>query len=211
MSVTRQLFAASVLGAALSLGMAGCATQRPDVIPASAQIQTSGNGPINFTAPNDGMAYVYDASSNRLLWSGPVRAGQIVNVDPQKNQIALGNQVVAMRTLQPGDHLDVYFDPTPGVQPAGAPMERQPMERQPAPPPPQQGNYPQGTGATPTPSGGTTVNGQGVIVTPSVTVTPTNPNQQQQLQPPPPQQPPQQQQPSPPPQQPSNTNQPNQP
>jgi hypothetical protein len=183
----RKILFASVAGATLSLGVAGCATQRPDVIPPTAQVQTSGNGPVSFTPPTDGMAYVYDEASNRLIWSGPVRAGQTVSVDPQKNQIALGSQVVATRTLQAGDRHDVYFDPSPNAQPAGMPMERQPSpyyQQQPAPNP---ANGPQGTGVNPSnmpPSGqGTTVNGQGVLVTPSVTVTPTNPGQQQTLPP----------------------------
>ncbi|HWE93711.1 MAG TPA: hypothetical protein VG269_07020 [Tepidisphaeraceae bacterium] len=185
MSAIRKMLLVSVAGATLSLGVAGCATQRPDVIPATAQVQTSGNGSVSFTPPTDGMAYIYDQASNQLVWSGPVRAGQTLTVDPQKNQIALGSQVVAMRTLQPGDRHDVYFDPSPNAQPAGMPMERQQQYyQQPAPPP---ANGPQGTGVNPSnmpPSGqGTTVNGQGVLVTPSVTVTPTNPGQQQTLPP----------------------------
>jgi hypothetical protein len=188
MSVFRKILFASVAGATLSLGVAGCATQRPDVIPATAQVQTSGNGPVSFTPPSDGMAYVYDQAANRLIWSGQVKAGQTVSVDPQKNQVAVGNQVVATRILQGGDRHDLYFDPSPNAQPAAMPMERQPSPppqyyQQPAPNP----AGPQGTGVNPSnmpPSGqGTTVNGQGVLVTPSVTVTPTNPGQQQNLPP----------------------------
>jgi hypothetical protein len=217
MTVIRQMFAASVAAAALSLGIAGCASQRPDVVPASAQLQTSGNGPVSFTPPTDGTAYVYDQATNRLLWSGPVRSGQMVVVDPNRNQIALGSQIVATRTLQPGDRNDIYFEPAPGsAQPAGMPMERQQQPPQPPPtyrePMPTQGTTPQGTGANPSnpqnPNAGTTVQGQGVLVTPSVTVTPTNPGQQQQTgqqptQQPTGQQPPAQQQPLPPAQQPA--------
>lgn len=189
MSAIRRMFQVSMAGVALSLGVAGCATQRPDVIPASAQVQTSGTSETNFTPPTDGTAYVYDQSSNRLLWSGPVKPGQTVHVDPQKNQIAIGNQVVATRTLTPGDRVDIYYEPMPGAaQPAAMPMERQPMpppQPQPAPGTYYQGQYPQGTGVNQQnpgnpPPPGSTVSGPGVLVTPSVTVTPQQQQPQQQ-------------------------------
>ena len=122
----RRLIVSSLAGVSLSIAVAGCQPERPDVIPSSAQMTVSGRT-MHFTAPNDGMVYVYDKPAQRLLWSGAVVSGQAVDVDPQKNQIMLGGSVVANKIPNPNDETDLYFDRAP----MPLPMQNQPINTTP--------------------------------------------------------------------------------
>lgn len=101
-------------GAALSLGVMGCQSdQRPPFIPSSAQVMDSGNGMIHYTAPDNGMVYVYDRVQDKLVWSGNILKGQSLDVDPDKNQVVENGAIVTMKTLNRGDMTDVYFSAQP--------------------------------------------------------------------------------------------------
>lgn len=154
MKSLRQILVASAAGLSLSLAVIGCQPDHPDIVPSSAQLQSSGNGMIRFTAANDGTAYVYDKPTSRLLWSGHVSQGQTVTIDPGKNEILLDSQPIASRTLVAGDVTEVYFAASPTPAPV-APMQ-QPQQ--------QSGNYSNSN------------YNNGLTVTPSVTVQPNNGN-----------------------------------
>ena len=112
MYLIHRLAVTSFAAAALSLGVAGCLPEHPDVIPSSAQLTVSGRT-LHYIAANDGMVYAYDKPTQRLLWSGRVLRGQSVDIDPQKNQITLGGSVVANKLLYANNDVDLYFDPSP--------------------------------------------------------------------------------------------------
>lgn len=110
----RHIAMACVTGAALSFGFIGCQSeQRPPFIPSNAELMDSGNGQIHYTAPGDGMVYIYDHAQTKLVWSGNILKGQSLDIDPMKNQVVEDNAIVTMRTLNSGDVNDVYFVPTP--------------------------------------------------------------------------------------------------
>jgi hypothetical protein len=109
MSPLPRFISGSLAAAVLSLAVAGCQPERPDVVPTSAQMVISGRT-IHFMVPNDGTAYVYDKPAQRLLWSGRVLKGQSIDVDPQKNQIVVAGSVVANKLLSPSNETDLYFD-----------------------------------------------------------------------------------------------------
>jgi len=106
----------------------GCsAHQRPELVPASARLQMSGTGREVYTAADDGMVYIYDKSTDHLLWSGQVLRGQTVVVDPQTDQITLNGTIVSNRAPILGSHgIDVYYDPGRFERPAAAAGARMP-------------------------------------------------------------------------------------
>src|SRR4051812_47815042 len=91
----------------------GCAShQRPELVPGSARLQMSGTGREVYTAPDNGMVYVYDKSTDHLLWSGQVLRGQTVVVDPKTDQITLNGAIVSNRApIHDSRGIDVYYDP----------------------------------------------------------------------------------------------------
>jgi len=106
----------------------GCSSQqRPELVPASARLQMSATGREVYTAPDDGMVYVYDKSTDHLLWSGQVMRGQTVVVDPQTDQISLNGAIVSNRAPIHGSHgIDLYYDPGRFERPAAAAGARMP-------------------------------------------------------------------------------------
>ena len=58
----------------------------------------------------EGTIYVVDGESNKVLYSGPVRAGANVVVDPAANAITINDQQVKPKTnLQPRHTYRLYF------------------------------------------------------------------------------------------------------
>jgi|SwirhisoilCB2_FD_contig_51_3775716_length_428_multi_2_in_0_out_0_1 hypothetical protein len=106
-------FVAPLAGLALSLGVVGCATTNEHV-PSNAQMVSSGNETVAFTAPRHGMVYVVDKNTNKLLYSGNVDRGQVVTIDPTKRDrnITLDNNTVTQESLNVGHTYQIYFEPS---------------------------------------------------------------------------------------------------
>lgn len=105
-------FAGALMGVALTVGAVGCATTNEN-IPVNAQMVTSGNETIAYTAPHDGMVYVLDKNTNKLLYSGNILKGQAVSVDPTRKDrnIVIDNNAVTQQALNVGHTYQVYFTP----------------------------------------------------------------------------------------------------
>lgn len=101
MTGIRKILATSATAAILAMGVVACEEQHPQVVPGDANLVESGNQKGVYTAPHDGMVYVYDQQSNRLIWSGNVHRDEQVTVDPAKNEVTRNGQVVAKGTLTP--------------------------------------------------------------------------------------------------------------
>jgi hypothetical protein len=98
-----------------SLGMllaVGCAS-RHKAIPESATLVAADQGNIDFVAPGDGRVYVEDRTANKLLYSGQVREGQHLNVQPTKDRIAVDGQMVRDQKIRDLDNLRVFFQRDP--------------------------------------------------------------------------------------------------
>ena len=65
---------------------------------------------VNFTAPADGMVYVYDRSAKQMLYSGRVRQGESLELDPMRNNIRLAGSVVMEKDLRDLNEYQVWFD-----------------------------------------------------------------------------------------------------
>jgi hypothetical protein len=151
MSLLRHVALASLAGLAFAV-LPGCATPPQNVLPNGAMNVESGSGPMHFMAPVDGTVYVYQPANQHLIWSGPVTRNQSVDVEPTKDEIVVGGRVAATGALQANARNEVYFEPSPVVEPTPVPAAHVQ--------PPQ------------TPESGSAYN-TGVILTPNVSVQPS--------------------------------------
>lgn len=91
---------------------AGCAAERPESVPADARsvAKQAGNNPVNFTAPHDGMVYVYDRSAQKMVYSGRVQRGETLELDPRRDNVRLDGRTVLEKDLRDLNEYQVWFD-----------------------------------------------------------------------------------------------------
>lgn len=110
MTRIRKILATSATATILAMGVVACEEQHPQVVPGDAQLVESGNQKGVYTASHEGMVYVYDQQSNRLIWSGNVHRDDKISVDPSKNEITRNGQVVGKGTLTPYHTEQFWFE-----------------------------------------------------------------------------------------------------
>ena len=121
-----QKWAALVFGVLVVVALAGgCASKRPQSVPADARsvAQQSGSYPVNFTAPGDGTIFVYDKSSKRMVYSGRMKQGETLEMEPKRNNIRLDGRVVLEQRLRDLNEYQVWFDEEPTAATAGRRVE----------------------------------------------------------------------------------------
>jgi hypothetical protein len=98
-------------GAVLLTTILGCA-DRNSAVPISATLRAEGNGDKVSAAadPGGGTAYVYDATDNKLVWSGEVHSGQTVAVSARDDNITVDGRVVHQKDIHPGHKYRIFFD-----------------------------------------------------------------------------------------------------
>jgi hypothetical protein len=115
------------LGASMLLGLAGCASQDLDEpmatdsrpvagdtrhdVPAGATLIKEGHEPLLYQAPSDGTVWVYNASDKRLVYTGAIRAGQTVHVDPDHDFVLMNGQKVVDMKMDDFDRHQILFAP----------------------------------------------------------------------------------------------------
>ena len=104
----------------VATGVCGCAPERPESVPADAKsiAKQSGSNPVNFTAPDDGSIYVYDRSEKKMVYSGRLKEGETVEVDPRRDKVRVDGRVVLEKQLRDLNEYQVWFDQEPAAQPA---------------------------------------------------------------------------------------------
>jgi len=110
MKSLRHIASAALLGAASSIFLAGCGGEHPSDIPSAATMATEGSGRLSYTAPSDGTVYVYDDTTDHLIYSGRVERGQVVTVNPKDDRITVDSRTAYEGRLPGGDDRRVYFD-----------------------------------------------------------------------------------------------------
>src|SRR5918993_3907604 len=110
MRCTTRLSVVIVFTLACWMMLTGCAAERPDSVPADARsvAKQSGTNPINFTAPRDGTVYVYDRSANNMLYSGRVRHGETVELDPKRDSIRVDGRTVMNKDIRDLNEYQVW-------------------------------------------------------------------------------------------------------
>jgi len=120
--------AAIVILATFNLG-GGCASDnksehRQDVdqpyrIPQGADMVAEGNEKVKWTADMDGTVFVFDRDKNNIRYTGPVRRGDDVIIQPDRDKIYIGERNVYQGNLEKHSWHKIYF--VPGRDIEGAP------------------------------------------------------------------------------------------
>ena len=105
-----QIAAPVVAGAALFLGVAGCGHDRPDEVSPNAATIATGHELVTATAPHDGTVYVWDATANKMVYTGKVQRGDEVRVDAKKNRVLFNDKVAVQRDLINDHNYKVFFE-----------------------------------------------------------------------------------------------------
>ena len=108
----RKWFAPALLGTAACVGLTACATEMEHGIPADASLVSEGNQRIAYRAPYDGQVYVYNAATNRLVYSGRVHRDEMVEVRPNEDRITIDGNRVTDANVRSGDTYRVFFERT---------------------------------------------------------------------------------------------------
>jgi hypothetical protein len=89
--------------------LAGCASDLPELQP-SGTVALQGAEPLSLKAPADGQISVYNVSTENLLYSGVIRKGQVVTIDPVAKNVLIDKMVANSKPLYGGDELKILFD-----------------------------------------------------------------------------------------------------
>lgn len=97
--------------------VAGCAPERPESVPADARSvsKQTGSNPINFTAPEDGTVYVYNRSTKKMIYSGALKRGQAMELDPKADVLRIDGRTVQETGLRELNEYQVWFDAEPST------------------------------------------------------------------------------------------------
>ena len=80
-------------------------------VPRDAQVVDEGRGDgLHYTARGDGTVYLVDSSADTVVWSSPVRDGDRVTINPDKNHIDVNGRERANIDLKSNDRFQLYFE-----------------------------------------------------------------------------------------------------
>jgi hypothetical protein len=96
----------------MAVTVAGCSTagQQTPIDPAATL--TLAGGPIVRTATDNGQISVLDVNQQQVVFSGYVKKGETVTLDPEAKQLTVGGEVAAAN-LRGGDEFQITFDAAP--------------------------------------------------------------------------------------------------
>lgn len=117
--------AAIVILATFNLG-GGCASNnkdearvdpdRPYRIPESADVVAEGHEKVKWTADMDGTVWIFDKDKNNIRWTGPVRRGDDIIIQPDRDKIYVGGRNIYQGNLEKQGWHKIYFVPEGGYQ-----------------------------------------------------------------------------------------------
>jgi hypothetical protein len=87
----------------------------PRGVPSGAHVMAQGRDNLMFTTPSAGTVYVYDATSTRVVWSGPARAQANVVVDPAADAVTVNDQQ-AGANVNPANQRHIDLEPSHDYQ-----------------------------------------------------------------------------------------------
>lgn len=93
-----------------AVAFTGCA-DRGNAIPLSASLRSEGNGAmVSYTTDTAGTGYVFDATDNKLVWSGAVHNRQMIAVDAKRDAIVVDGRAVHERDIHEGHRYRIFVD-----------------------------------------------------------------------------------------------------
>ena len=87
-------------------------TPLPRRLPRNSDLVREGFDKIRWTADLDGTVYVYDVDADHIAWTGRVRRGQEIVVDPKRDSVMVGDEVVYQDNLGKDAQHRIYFATT---------------------------------------------------------------------------------------------------
>jgi hypothetical protein len=100
------------LATAAALAVGGCASMRGDAVPARATLRAEGNGDlVSYTTDTGGTGYVYDATDDKLVWSGTLLANQMVSVDAKHDAVEVDGRRVREKGIHNGHRYRIFVEP----------------------------------------------------------------------------------------------------
>jgi len=110
MSLKRTIAGPLALSTLLLLALAaGCTNTGKNAIPAGADEVAADRGVLRHTVQRDGKIWVYDAETDKMVYTGQVHDGDKVIVDPGTNQITVGGTTVSEQPLIRDHKYRIYF------------------------------------------------------------------------------------------------------
>lgn len=90
-----------------------------------------GTGDISYRAPADGVVQVVDEGKREVIFAGPVRAGDEIQVKPRRNEIQINGQTVSDRALGNGAMYSITLQGSGGGYPSGYNQGYYPQQQRP--------------------------------------------------------------------------------
>ena len=94
------------------VGAAGCGGGDDAMTPVG-KLVAQGGDTFSYRSPSDGTIYVYDDALEKLVYSGPIRQGQVFTVDPRARRLTLDGKVIQDNALDSGSQHKIYLDENP--------------------------------------------------------------------------------------------------
>lgn len=105
----------TAVGGTLLLGLAlsaGCASSSPHGgvphLEPSEELVLQGGSPLVYRAPADGQVSVYDLNKDEPVFTGPINADDVFELDPPRQEARVGGRLAAT-DLRRGDVLRVTY------------------------------------------------------------------------------------------------------
>lgn len=98
-----------VLMIAGAVVLAGCGSGYEQLAP-SGTMAMEGTEPMTLQAPGDGQISIFDLSIDNLIYSGHIRKGQLVVIDPVNKNVTVNGLVANAKPLYGGDTFKIMFD-----------------------------------------------------------------------------------------------------
>ena len=90
----------------------GCASNNANLLQPSGTVVLDGPEPIKMTAPDNGQLMVYDVGDDQTIWTGVVKKGQALVLDPVNKQLTLDGKACNVEDLKSGHTFRLSFDKT---------------------------------------------------------------------------------------------------
>jgi hypothetical protein len=105
-------FAGCLLTIVAAAALTGCSNDYEQLAP-SGIVSIHGTDPMTVQAPADGQLSIYDQSIENQIYSGQIRKGQLVVIDPVSKNVTVNGMVANAKPLYGGDTFKIHFSPNP--------------------------------------------------------------------------------------------------
>ena len=89
--------------------LAGCAAKGKMAIPEGADAVKTDTGSVSWDAKHDGEVWVYEADTDKMIYTGPVHDGDTVRVNAAGDTITIGGKTVSERKIDDEHKYRIYF------------------------------------------------------------------------------------------------------